>query len=241
MVSGIAAHILPPSEGMLDVAGGREAAFMAPLDVQVIPGIGKVRRHLLLEEFGIIQVRQLAALDAGRLTLIFGSRAYVIRQRALGVDPTPVYPPAVEPVVQESVVFAPDENDDRKLLGALYRLVERCAARLRRKALTPRRGGILVRYSDDVEVGRAASLCCTSALDAELYPPLEALFFKVCARRVRVRKMKVRFRDFSFAVGQLSLFAAPSPIRRRNQRLGQAVDHIRERFGEDAIQRGRTI
>jgi hypothetical protein len=49
MVSSIASRIMP-SEGVLDVDHGKEPSFMAPLRVDLLPGIGPVRKRLLLEE-----------------------------------------------------------------------------------------------------------------------------------------------------------------------------------------------
>jgi DNA polymerase-4 len=80
MVSSIASRILP-SEGVLDVDHGQEPGFMAPLRVNVLPGIGPVRRKILLEELNIILVREIVALDMGRLKLIFGRESYIIHQR----------------------------------------------------------------------------------------------------------------------------------------------------------------
>jgi nucleotidyltransferase/DNA polymerase involved in DNA repair len=60
--------------GVFNVAYGQEAAFMAPLKVDVLPGIGRVRRKILLEELNIIRVGQLAAWMWDGLKLIFGRR-----------------------------------------------------------------------------------------------------------------------------------------------------------------------
>ena len=104
MVSSIASQIIR-SEGVLDVDHGREPSFMAPLKVDVLPGIGPVRRRILLEELNITLVRQIVAFDMGSLKLVFGQQAYVIHQRALGIDPTPVFPPSTEPTVAEEVTL----------------------------------------------------------------------------------------------------------------------------------------
>jgi len=125
---------------------------MAPLKVDVLPGIGHVRRRILLEELNITLVREIAAMDMGSLKLVFGRQAYVIHQRAVGIDPTPVYPPRIRPTVTEEITLPKDENDDRILLGILYGLVEKCARQLRTRALFPRKAGLVFRYADQVEV-----------------------------------------------------------------------------------------
>jgi DNA polymerase-4 len=100
LVSNVASRALPGGTdpmGVFNVKYGGEAAFMAPLKVGVVPGIGRVRRKTLLEELNIARVGQLAALDMGRLKLIFGRRAPLIHQWSLGIDATPVYAQAKNP------------------------------------------------------------------------------------------------------------------------------------------------
>jgi DNA polymerase-4 len=237
MVSSIASRILL-SEGVLDVDHGQEPGFMAPLRVNVLPGIGPVRRKILLEELNIILVREIAALDTGRLKLIFGRESYVIHQRALGIDPTPVYPPRREPSVAEEITLSRDENDDDKLLGVLYGLVEKCSYQLRQRKLVPRKAGLLFRYADQEEITRQIFLSHESFWDWDLYEPLKALFLKACLRRVRVRFMKVWFKDFSAPSAQLSLFSPA--IAEKKVGVIHALDRIREKHGGEAIQYGRT-
>jgi DNA polymerase-4 len=239
MVSSIASRIIR-SEAVLDVHHGQETSFMAPLKVTMVPGIGRLRKKILLEELNIIQVRELAALDMGSLKLIFGSQAYLIHQRTLGIDPTPVCPTPARLVVGEGINLPQDENDDEKLLGTLYNLVERCSYRLRSSALFPRKAGILIRYSDQMEIKRQVKLSRLSFWDFDLYDPLEALFFKACIRRVRVRFIKVWFWDLSSTSGQLSLFNDLPPAAEKKSSVIQTLDRIRKRYGESAIKYGKA-
>ena len=239
MVSSIASRMIP-SEGVLDVDHGREPSFMAPLKVNVLPGIGPVRRRILLEELNITLVRQVAVLDMGSLKLVFGQQAYVIHQRALGIDPTPVFPPSTEPMVTEEAALPQDENDDEKLLGLLYGLVEKCSYQLRSRSLLPRKAGLYFRYADQEEVTRHVQVPKPSFWDFDLYTPLEAAFLKACQRRVRVRFMKIWFKDFSAPSAQLSLFAFAPHDEKKKARVISTLDRIREKHGEALIQYGRT-
>jgi DNA polymerase-4 len=241
MVAGIASRLVP-CEGMLDVDHGRESRFMAPLQVDLLPGIGHVRRRILMEELNITLVRELAALEVTYLRLLFGREAYTLHQRALGIDPTPVHSPAREPVVSEAVTLARDENDDQRLLGILRRLTEKCSLRLRKREARGRRAGLLIRYADQMEVVRQTRLSPPGSWEFELYPALETLFFKACQRRTGIRFMKVWFRDLLPPSGQLSLFTpGPTASRGKNIRLSQALDRVRERHGENAVKYGEAL
>ncbi|MDY6878808.1 MAG: DNA polymerase IV [Thermodesulfobacteriota bacterium] len=240
MVSSIASQIIS-SDNILDIAHGREASFMAPLRVRMVPGIGRSRQKILLEELNILRVRDLAALDIGHLRLLFGREAWVIQQRALGIDPTPVYPShASGPMVSEELILPHDSNDDRKLSALLGSMVERCSYRLRSTSLRPGKAGLLVRYADQVETSRQIKLSCRSLWDVDLLMPIKDLFLKICTRRTGVRFMRVWFQDFSCETSQLSLFHTLEPDQERRTMMIKALDRIRERYGEGAIRYGRA-
>ena len=238
MVSSIASRILP-SEGVVDVDHGEESSFMAPLKVDLLPGIGRVRRRILLQELNISLVWEIAVMDTGSLKLVFGREAYVIHQRALGIDLTPVYPPRMKPTVGEEITLPGDENDDHRLLGILYGLVERCSRRLRERGLVPRRAGLVLRYADQVEITRRINMPRVGFWDFDLYKPLEEVFFKVCQRRVRVRFMRVWFQDFASPTSQLSLFPLMPPDTEKKATMTRALDRIRASYGDAAIRYGR--
>ena len=239
MVSSIASRIVSP-EGVLDVNHGQESSFMAPLKASFLPGIGNVRKRILLEELNILLVREVAALDMGTLRLVFGRQAYLIHQRALGIDPTPVYPPRMEPTVAEEITLSRDENDDQKLLGILWGLVEKCVHQLLNRDLVPHKAGLIVRYADQEEIIRRIKLPHVSFWDSDLYTPLERIFLRACRRRVRVRFMKVWFQDFSPLTPQFSLFHTQTQLVEKKASITQALNRIREKYGDVAIHYGRT-
>jgi len=237
MISSIAARI-GASEGVLDVDHGQEPSFIAPLRASFLPGVGHALGTILLEELGISLVREIAALDTGTLRLAFGRQASVIHQRALGIDPTPVYPPRRAPTIAEEATLPRDENDDGKLLGTLYGLVERCAHQLLSRDLCPRKAGLAFRYTDQEEVARRVDLPGVSFWDLDLYRPLERAFLKAYQRRVRIRFLRVWFQDFSAPASQLSLF--PTGFPEKKTLVTKALHRIRERYGGAAIRYGRT-
>jgi DNA polymerase-4 len=240
LISSIASRIMR-AHTVIDVDQGRESAFMAPLKVDYLPGIGHVRKRMLLEELNITMVREIAVMDIYDLRAIFGRQAFLINQRALGIDPTPVYPPEIRPSVNESATLPDDKNDDHSLLGLLYSMVEKCSRKMRERNLLPRKASLTIRYSDQIEAAGQINLSIAHCLDSDLYAPLEKLFLKTCSRRTTVRFMKIRFRDLSSPSPQLSLFTPDSAIRKRNVPLAEAIDQIRERHGEAAIRHGRVV
>jgi DNA polymerase IV len=239
MVSSIASRLIT-SRGVMDVDHGKESSFMAPLSVDFLPGIGHVRKRMLLEELNISFVREVASMDMPDLKLVFGGQSLIIHERAMGIDPTPVSPPSSEPVVSEAVTIQGDENDDMKLLGTLYGLVEKCSRRLRTRGMVPKRAGLTVRYSDQEEVARQTRQTNPCPTDLDLYTDMERLFFKTCLRRTAVRFMRVWFRDLSSPSPQLSLFLSAPNGGEKREKVTRALDRIRGRYGDGAIEYGRT-
>jgi DNA polymerase-4 len=240
MVSSIASRLLS-SEGVMDVDHGRESSFMAPLKVDLLPGVGHARKRVLLEELNITLVREIAIMDARNLKLIFGRQAWVIHQRSIGIDPTPVHPPASRPEVSEFITLEKDDNDDERLLGALFSLVEKCSRKLRTRGLIPRRAELTVRYSDQMENTRRMVLANGCYWETELFPCLEGLFFKTCDRRTGVRFMRIRFTDLSLPSSQLSLFFKARPEQEKRNSVSGALDRIRDRYGEKLINYGKAL
>jgi len=240
MVSSIASRITLPSLGLLDVDHGREASFIAPLKVDILPGIGHFRQKILLEELNIVRIRELAELDMNSLKLVFGPQSYLIHQRAIGIDPTPVYPYSERPILSEEIALSQDENDDRNLLKALYSMVEKCSRQLRNRGLFPGKAGLIIRYSDQIQVKRQIKLTSPSNCDFDLYQLFNKIFLRACSRRVRVRFMRIWFEDFAHSNIQLSLFNSPPDHAGKKAIIIQAMDQIRDHYGEEIISYGRT-
>jgi len=241
LVSNAASRILSPGRdpmGMFNVEYGQESAFMAPLKVQALPGIGPVRQKTLLEDLNITRVGELAAMDVGRLKLIFGRRAPLIHQWSRGIDATPVYAQTKKPMVSEAAMLPQGENDDERLLKTFWRLVETCFYHMRKRHWFPLKAGFLVRYGDQVVATRSLKIspavCGRGQTDGlhlwnpALFASLEKLFFDVCQRRVRICFLKVWFREFRALHFQLSLFHAPTPREENTRRLVHAMDQIRD-------------
>jgi DNA polymerase-4 len=106
MVSRIASKITRPA-GLQDVPHGDESSFLSPLPVDLLPGVG-ARTQEQMEELNVRIIRDLALMRQEHLTLVFGRFGFVLHQRALGIDDTPVYPVRTAPAVVPEQVLADD-------------------------------------------------------------------------------------------------------------------------------------
>ena len=144
--------------GITVVPEGREADFLAPFDIRLLPGIGP-RTEERLRALGISTLGALAAIDDGTLrTLLPGKLGRVLRDRARGIDPRMVEPPAEAVSISTEETFARDVADRERLHDELRRMAADIAGRLERGGQAARTVTTKVRYPDFSIRSRSASL-----------------------------------------------------------------------------------
>jgi DNA polymerase-4 len=239
LVSGVAARVVESHGDLYAVPPGSEACFLAPLRVQMLPAIRNRKDRSLLQEFNIRLVQQLAAFSIMQLTAVFGRRGILLHKQALGIDERPVQPPSSKPFILEEVTLTEDTNDDAILLGMLYTMMERAARRMRFKKVVSSTVWLHLRYTDGVDVTRRLRLAEPMTTDFLLFHYIESLFLKASDRRQRIRYLSLTFTDLFTPPAQMGLFDLSGPSR--EETLISALDEIRARYGEKAIQLGRTM
>ena len=121
MVSKIASEVTRPA-GLQDVPHGNESAFLSPLPVRLLPGVG-LQTERQFDDLNIRIIHDVAAMRLDLLTLAFGRFGFVLHQRAQGIDRTPVYPMRTVPALEQGKVLPEDSNDYEVLKGVLLDLV----------------------------------------------------------------------------------------------------------------------
>jgi hypothetical protein len=138
-----------------------------------------------------------------------------------------------------SHVLARATSSQRELEELLMRLCEMVGRRLRAAGRRGRVVSVGVVYRPDVErFSKQSTLANPIATGDEIYRAALALLAGRDIRRA-VGTLGVGLSGLSADDGQLDLFAGPS--RPRRERLEVAMDAIRDRFGEDAVQRARLL
>ena len=179
--------------GIFVVAAGREAAFLAPLPLRALPGIGPRGEQRLLAA-GLATIGDLARQDDQALAALgMGKVGRDLRQRARGIDPRPVVVEASDPVtIGEETTFDHDLLDPRAMAAELAPIAENVFARVERHGFAARTVTTKLRYSDFAIVTRSRTLPApvagASAL-AEL--AIELLEKALADRRAPVRLLGV--------------------------------------------------
>ena len=223
--------------GVLWVIPGREAAFLAPLDVRRIPGVGKVSERNL-NSLGIRKVGDLARLDEAFLEQHFGKLGLALAGKAQGLDAggwfdTEIGAEEGPKSISHEHTFSEDTADLTQIEATLAKLSEMVGRRLREHGLQARTIQLKLRYADFSTITRAHSVARPTALDTELFEEIRALFHRNWKRGAKVRLLGVHASGWSEEQAQLDLL--DDQRHERWQRALAAADHMRDRFGESAV------
>ena len=234
LVAKVASDLEKP-DGLVVVAAGEEAAFLAPLPVTRLWGVGpKVRQALA--DYGVTTIGQLAAVPEDTLRRRFGRYGTELAHRARGVDHSSVQSGQAPKSIGHEHTFDTDVTNRSGLDGTLLWLAESVARRLRRHGLGA--GGIQIklRYEGFETLTRQLTLLHPTA-DAELIRDAAARLLDRTLEPGRAVRL-IGITAISLAdASQLTLFEDGARV----QRLAEATDSVREKFGSRAIVRARLL
>lgn len=240
LVSKVATRLVKP-QGAYVVEAGGEAGVLSPLPLGLVPGI-ETSDRLCLEELNYFRVRQVAALTREQLAVPCGSRAGFIHDVVRGIDPSPVLPAGRKPPkISVAYEFGNDTNDVAVVESAVYGLVERIGGQLRKRRKAARSLAIAIDYADGLRCFRRLALRPPSANDITLFEVSRSLLDKAWTRRVRLRHVRLTCVQPVHPEAQMELFPENPADREKRDAVIGAIDHIRHRFGRDAIHMGRAM
>jgi len=240
LLAKVATRVVKPT-GEYIVRSGDEEGFLKPLPLHLIPGIEREDLKRLLE-FNLTCAGHVAGLSIEQLHLVFGNRSFGMHDAVRGIDPTPVSPIGqLRPLVTADHYFGDDTNDVPMLEGALYRLVEKAGADLRKQRLTAKRVNIVLDYSDGRRAARHASAHPATANDLRLFSTAKLALERAWRRRIRVRHIRLICDRLTYPPAQIGLFPEHEEEKEARDNLMKVLDTIRRRFGFNAIYTGRTL
>jgi DNA polymerase-4 len=234
LVAKVASDLRKP-DGLVVVAPGTEAAFLAPLPISRLWGVGP-STAAALRDFRVVTIGDLQALDRTALARRFGKHGASLVDRANGVDPDPVDDPDAAKSVSHETTFDEDTSDPEVLERTLLAMSEGVSGRLRHSGLKAGTVTVKVRDSGFNTVTRQRSL----REPTDMTEPIWRLAMDLARpemRGKRIRLLGVAASNFG-GREQLGLFEAGDERRRK---AVVAADEVRERFGTRAITRARLL
>ena len=222
-------------DALVVVAPGEEAAFLAPLPIRRLWGVGPQAQQAL-GDYGVTTIGQPAALQPSTLQRRFGRHGTELSARARGMDRSTVEPMQAPKSVGHEHTFHVDTTDRGRLEATLLDLAESVGTRLRRHDLAARAVQLKLRYEGFETLTRQAPLPHPTRDTGPLYDTATALLLRILIAGRGVRLIGLTAISLTEAQ-QLTLFDAPE----REDRLARSIDAVRERFGEAAITRARLL
>jgi DNA polymerase-4 len=239
----VASAVAKP-DGLLVVPAGTELAFLHPLPIERLWGVGRVTAARLRRR-GITTVGQLATAGEATLTRMLGrATARHLDALAHGRDPRRVDTGRRRRSIGSQRALGPAPKSEETLDALVIGLVDRLARRLRGGRRVCRTVVLRLRFADFSRATRSRTMAQATADTAELLDTARGL---LTATRMVIRHRGLTLLGLSLAnlsddrAVQLALPVAPSVgLADRSSRPGAldaALDAVRERYGSTAVTR----
>lgn len=237
---------LSKPDGLKQITQAEAADLLAPLPVDMIPGIGP-KTTAKLNGWGIRTIGQLRAQTPAWFESVFGRRGRTVRALCFGIDRRRVTLERETKSISEETTFDRDLPASA-LQPQLWELCEEVGRRLRGKGLLARTAGIKVRLPDFVTKVRSQTLATPFADDDTIYATAKALFDalvrELAAERetadplIRLLGVQVSNLSDRDEPRQMSLF---DPRTAQSAAVSRLIDQLSARFGPRALRRGRQV
>jgi DNA polymerase-4 len=217
--------------GYVELEPGREEEFLRSLPIDALPGIGP-KSQVILRLLNIQKIGDLWGMPRQTLHSIFGLGGEDIYLQSRGIDSRPIVSAGVPKSVSRETTFLEDLWDRRLLLAHLAYLCDRLTLALRQGRYYAHVIEVKARYSDfKTEVRRRLMLTPRQEM-TDVYKIAEEMFLPLFAgSRLALRLVGVKASDLT-RVRPLSLF---EPYSEKQERLGAAMDRVREKYGFGSV------
>ena len=149
---------IEPGPGVVEVAAGEELAFLHPLPVRALWGVGPVTERRLTA-LGVTTVGELAAIAPESLERYLGTAVgRHLSELSRGIDDRPVVPEQEAKSIGHEETFATDLWDPVDLHRRLQRMVDASTTALRRADRVARTVTIKLRFGDFSQITRSHTL-----------------------------------------------------------------------------------
>lgn len=234
MIAKIATNEAKPN-GYMRIEPGMEKAFLSPLPVNAIPGVGtQTYQHLLA--IGIQTIGDVASRKPADMEFFLGNYGLDLWNKANGIHYGEVTPYHEARSVSTENTFETSSTDINFIMSELVRMTERVSYELRQDEKMAGCIAVKIRYPDFETTSRQMAISYT-CYDDELIPAAKALFHKLYRKGQPVRLLGVRLSELTGEARQTNLFESAE----RKTGLYKAIDAVKGRFGKNAISRARTI
>lgn len=227
LVAKVATDTVKPA-GHIYVVHGTEEAFLAPLPIGAIPGIGK-KTEAFLKTKGFQLVGDLQRAEQAELIRLLGAHGTWIERACHGRGSDTLSTEHDQKSISREETFGEDLNDRAELEKICFELIRSVCGRLRKHGERARTVTLKLRTPDFLTTTHRATIEPTND-DAIVFNVVRGLLDSTPRSRGAVRLVGVGLSQFSGG-DQEDLFGETG---KRDKAL-EAVDKLRRKFGPDSI------
>lgn len=209
--------------------------FLNPLSIKKIPGLGQAT-YIKLSEMGVRFIYTLSQIPQEQLFKVLGNNGTSLWQKAHGIDHSPVLPYREQKSIGTQSTFETDSIDTHTIKQLITSMVTDLCFQLRAQRKLTACITITIRYSNFETHTQQAKIPYTT-LDSFLIGKAKELFDKLYNRRMLLRLVGVKLSQLVSGHEQINLYSASE----EQYKLYQAMDRIRNRFGDKAVKLASTI
>ena len=224
--------------GFTVVPAGNEAAFLAPLGLRHLPGLGPVG-VARLERIGLQSIGDLVRAGQDILYPLLGSQVNSMLELARGEDAALVTresPPPKSFGGQET--FPGEMGDETEVERLLKKLLQKQLQRLRKGRQCARTLSIGIRYTDREVAQASHSFPDPSNIDAVFFPHVRPLMKRAWARRVQINQIRIQLGQLYPDWIQGDLFEEG---RQQQAEICRLQDSLNTRFGNGTLTRASLL
>jgi len=237
VVAKVASDMSKP-DGLLEVPRGEEAAFLAPMPVAKLPGIGK-KTEQILSGFGINTIGKLARTPLDTLKSQFGASGEGLYLSANGIDDRKVELPGAAKSISRETTFTKDSRNSSFLKATLRYQAEKVGADLRRQGKQTKCISLKLRYADFTTISRSQTLPQATDIDQTIFQAGGILLDKALpSKKQPVRLIGIGVSNLVESGGQMAMLDSST---QKLAQLDKTIDRIRNRYGFSSIQTGQTL
>ncbi len=231
MVAKIASDIDKP-DGLIEVKQDKVLDFLWPLDIDKIWGLGK-KSKVIFNNLGIKTIGDLAKKDLKEVEEILGKNGEYFWALANGIDEREVETEEETKSISNEHTFAEDTGDKRIIDAALIGLCEKVSGRLRQEDFKGKTITLKIRLEGFLTYTRAKTLGKPTNFMDTIYKTIKELLNKFNRKGKKVRLVGVKVSNFTLGEVQTTLFEEKG--EEKQERMHQAIDKIKNKFGRGAI------
>jgi len=215
--------------GQLFVPHGSEMQFLAPLNINRIPGLGESTAQKLYQ-YGIEKIGDLQRVELRFLETVFGKAGRWMYDRARGIDHAEIVHHSERKSISTEHTFNSNIADGRTLEAILVSMTEELSGKLRRENKLASCLAIKIRYANFETHTQQEKIPLTAA-EHILIPGVKNLLKRSWNQHRAVRLIGVKLSQLTTGSYQINLFED----NEQQISLYQAMDKINFKFGDKTV------